>query len=141
MNVEATVLYELCGRLEVEDTELADPKENESVCRPFWAMDAQERLEMEEFTIYFLRNTRTGGFTKEVYLDMGFNKAEIAETRELRKEKAQSADFAMFQSLFKREMPYTLVNNLHRCGVLSETMKANLEQEHRVNVVEHLAAD
>ena len=96
---------------------------------------------MEEFTIYFLRNTRTCGFTKEVYLDMGFNKAEIAETRELRKEKAQSADFAMFQSLFKREMPYTLVNNLHRCGVLSETMKANLEQEHRVNVVEHLAAD
>ena len=33
MNVEATVLYELCGRLEVEDIELADPKENESVCR------------------------------------------------------------------------------------------------------------
>jgi len=65
-------------------------------------MDAQERLEMEEFTIYFLRNTRTCGFTKEVYLDMGFNKAE---TRELRKEKAQSADFDMFQSLFKREMP------------------------------------
>jgi len=29
MNVEATVLYELCGRLEVEDIELADPKENE----------------------------------------------------------------------------------------------------------------
>mgnify|MGYP004406350451 CR=1 FL=1 len=65
-------------------------------------MDAQERLEMEEFTIYLLRNTRTCGFTKEVYLDMGFNKAE---TRELRKEKAQSADFDMVQSLFKREMP------------------------------------
>ena len=31
MNVEAAVLYELCGRLEVEDIELADPKENESV--------------------------------------------------------------------------------------------------------------
>ena len=65
-------------------------------------MDAQERLEMEEFTIYFLRKTRTCGFAKEVYLDMGFNKAEIAEIRELRKEKAQSADFDMFQSLFKR---------------------------------------
>ena len=104
-------------------------------------MDAQERQEMEEFTIYFLRNTLTGGFPKEAYLDMGFNKAEIAEIRELRKEKAQSADFAMFRSLFKKEMHSTLVNNLHRCGVLSETMKANLEQELRVNVVEHLAAD
>ena len=29
MKVEAAVLYELCGRLEVEDIELADPKENE----------------------------------------------------------------------------------------------------------------
>ena len=104
-------------------------------------MDAQEYREGEEFTIYFLRNTLTGGFPKEAYLDMGFNKAEIAEIRELRKEKAQSADFAMFRSLFKKEMHSTLVNNLHRCGVLSETMKANLEQELRVNVVEHLAAD
>ena len=104
-------------------------------------MDAQERLEMEEFTIYFLRNTRTGGFTKEVYLDMGFNKAEIAEIRELRKEKTQTAYFAMFRSLVKKEMHSTLVNNLHRCEVLSETMKTKLKQELRVNMVEHLSAD
>ena len=104
-------------------------------------MDARDRQEMEEFTIYFLRNTLTGGFPKEAYLDMGFNKAEIVEIRELRKEKAQSADFAMFRSLFKKEMHSTLVNNLHRCGVLSENMKANLEQELRVNVAGHLAAD
>ena len=104
-------------------------------------MDAQERQEMEEFTIYFLRNTLTGGFPKEAYLDMGFNKAEIAEIRELRKEKAQSADFAMFRSLFKKEMHSTLVNNLHRCGVLSDNMRVSLEQELRVNVAEHLAAD
>ena len=104
-------------------------------------MDAQERQEMEEFTIYFLRNTLTGGFPKEAYLDMGFNKAEIAEIRELRKEKTQSAYFAMFRSLFKKEMHSTLVNNLHRCEVLSETMKTKLEQELRVNLVEHLAAD
>ena len=104
-------------------------------------MDAQERQEMEEFTMYFLRNTLTGGFPKEAYLDMGFNKAEIAEIRELRKQKAQSADSTMFRSLFKKEMHSTLVNNLHRCGVLSESMKASLEQDLRVNVSEHLAAD
>ena len=101
-------------------------------------MDAQERQEMEEFTIYFLRNTLTGGFPKEANLDMGFNKAEI---RELRKEKAQSADFTMFRALFKKEMHSTLVNNLHRCGVLSDNMRVSLEQELRVNVAEHLAAD
>ncbi|MCI0848840.1 MAG: hypothetical protein J4N86_09915, partial [Chloroflexi bacterium] len=69
------------------------------------------------------------------------NKAEIAEIRELRKQKAQSADSSMFRSLFKKEMHSTLVNNLHRCGVLSESMKASLEQDLRVNVSEHLAAD
>ena len=104
-------------------------------------MDAQEHQEGEEFTIYFLRNTLTGGFPKEAYLDMGFNKAEIAEIRELRKEKTQTAYFAMFRSLVKKEMHSTLVNNLHRCEVLSETMKTKLKQELRVNMVEHLSAD
>ena len=47
----------------------------------------------------------------------------------------------MFRSLFKKEMHSTLVNNLHRCEVLSETMKTKLKQELRVNVVEHLSAD
>ena len=47
----------------------------------------------------------------------------------------------MFRSLFKKEMHTTLVNNLYKCGVLSETMQASLEQELRVNVSEVLAAD
>jgi hypothetical protein len=46
----------------------------------------------------------------------------------------------MFRSLFKKEMHATLVNNLYKCGVLSESMKASLEQELRVNVSEALAA-
>jgi len=75
-----------------------------------------------------LRNTLTGEFPKEAYLDMGFNKAEIAEIRELRKEKARSAGSAMFRSLFKKAMHSTSVNNLHQCGVFSEDLKANLEQ-------------
>ena len=104
-------------------------------------MDAKEREEVEEFTVYFLRSTLTGGFPKEAYLDMGFNKAEINEIRDLRKERAASSDFSLFRQLFKKEMHSTLVNNLHRCGILSETMKGRLEQELRVNVAEHLESD
>jgi hypothetical protein len=47
----------------------------------------------------------------------------------------------MFRQLFKRDMHHTLVNNLYRCGILSENMKGRLEEELRVNVAEHLAAD
>ncbi len=104
-------------------------------------MSEQEREEVEDFTVYFLRNTLTGGFPKEAYLDMGFNKSEIREIRDLRKERAQGGDFALFRQLFKREMHSTLVNNLHRCGILSEAMKGKLEEELRVNVAEHLEAD
>lgn len=104
-------------------------------------MSAQEVAELEEFTVYFLRNTLTGGFPKEAYLDMGFNKIEIQEIRDLRKQKAQGNDFTMFRQLFKRDMHHTLVNNLYRCGILSENMKGRLEEDLRVNVAEHLAAD
>ena len=104
-------------------------------------MSAQEVAELEEFTVYFLRNTLTGGFPKEAYLDMGFNKTEIQEIRDLRKQKAQGNDFTMFRQLFKRDMHHTLVNNLYRCGILSENMRGRLEEELRVNVAEHLAAD
>ena len=36
---------------------------------------------------------------------------------------------------------HTLVNNLHRCGILSDTMRGKLEEELRVNVAEHLEAE
>ena len=104
-------------------------------------MSAQELAEVEEFTVYFLRNTLTGGFPKEAYLDMGFNKTEIQEIRDLRKQKAQGNDFTMFRQLFKRDMHHTLVNNLNRCGILSDSMRGKLEEELRVNVGEHLEAD
>ena len=87
---------------------------------------------MEEFTIHFLRNTLTGGFPKEAYLDMGFNNHEIDEIRSLRRDKAQSSEFVMFRQLFKREMHNTLVNNLFKCGVLSESVRERLENELRV---------
>ena len=88
-----------------------------------------------------MRQTLTGGFPEEAYLDMGFNKAEIVEIRDLRKVRAQANDFTVFRQLFKREMHSTLVNNLHRCGILSETMRDRLEGELRVNVAEHFKDD
>ena len=104
-------------------------------------MDDNERQEVEEFTVYFLRKTLTGGFPREAYLDMGFSNADIDNIRNLRRERAQNSDFTLFRQLFKREMHGTLVNNLHRCGVLSQTMRQRLEDELRVNVAEHLASD
>ena len=105
------------------------------------AMSPEERSEIEDFTVYFLRSTLSGGFPEEAYLDMGFNKTEIKEIRDLRKQKAVAgSDATVFRQLFKRDMHSTLVNNLHRCGILSETMKGKLEDELRVDVAAHLNA-
>ncbi len=103
-------------------------------------MDARERQEVEDFTVYFLRNTLTGGFPKEAYLDMGFTNVEIDRIHHLRRERAQSSDYTLFRQLFKQEMHSTLVNNLSRCGVLSAAMRERLEQELRIDVEYHLAA-
>ena len=104
-------------------------------------MDANERREVEDFTVYFLRSTLSGGFPKEAYLDMGFSKAEIDGIRNIRKERAQTSDYTLFRQLFKREIHSTLVNNLHRCGILSDTMKVKLEEDLRIDVAVHLEAD
>lgn len=104
-------------------------------------MDSKEREEVEEFTVYFLRNTLSGGFPKEAYLDMGFANAQIDDIRQLRRERAQTSDYVVFRQLFKREMHSTLVNNLYRCGVLSQGMRNRLEEDLRVNVAEHLPVE
>ena len=58
---------------------------------------------------------------------MGFNNHQIDEIRQMRRDKAQSSDFALFRQHFKREMHNTLVNNLFKCGVLSESVRGRLE--------------
>lgn len=103
-------------------------------------MDEKEREEVEEFTVYFLRNTLTGGFPREAYLDMGFTNAQIDDIRQLRRDRAQSSDYVVFRQLFKRDLHSTLVNNLYRCGVLSEGMRTRLEEDLRVDVAEYLPA-
>ena len=104
-------------------------------------LSPKEREEMEDFTIHFLRNTLTGGFPKEAYLDMGFNNHQIDEIRQMRRDKAQSSDFVLFRRHFKREMHNTLVNNLFKCGVLSESVRGRLENELRVDVAGNLPGD
>ena len=103
-------------------------------------MDTKEREEVEDFTVYFLRNTLTGGFPKEAYQDMGFTNAQIDRIRQLRRERAQNSDYTLHRELFKRELHSSLVNNLYRCGVLSTTMREKLEKDLRVDVATHLPA-
>ena len=69
---------------------------------------------------------------------MGFNNHEIDDIRQMRRDKAQSSDFVLFRQLFKREMHNTLVNNLFKCGVLSESVRGRLENELRVDVAGNL---
>ena len=102
------------------------------------AMSANERREMEDFTLHFLHGTLTGGFPKEAYLDMGFNNAEVENIRTLRRDRAQSGDYVVFRQLFKREMHSTLVHNLFRCGVLSQNIRDRLEGDLRVDVAGNL---
>ncbi len=104
-------------------------------------MSPKEREEIEDFTIHFLRNTLTGGFPKDAYLDMGFNNHEIDQIRQLRRDKAQSSDFILFRQLFKREMHHTLVNNLFKCGVLTPPIRHRLETELRIDVTTNLPGD
>ncbi len=92
---------------------------------------------MEEFTVYFLRDTLTGGFPREAYLDMGLSNSDIDNMRNLRRERAHNSAFVLFRPLCKRERHSTLVNNLHRCGVLSQTMRQRLEEDRRVHVAGH----
>ena len=104
-------------------------------------LSPKEREEMEDFTIHFLRNTLTGGFPREAYLDMGFNNHQIDEIRQMRRDKARNSDFVLFRQHFKREMHNTLVNNLFKCGVLSEGVRGRLENELRVDVAGNLPGD
>ena len=55
-------------------------------------IDDKERQEVEEFTIYLLRDTLTGGFPREAYLDMGFRNADQRLEEDLRVNVAEQPD-------------------------------------------------
>ena len=66
-------------------------------------LEAHELRELEDFTVQALEWTLRGGFTREAYEDMGFNKHEIEDIQKLRAERARG-DQVLFRKMFKKDM-------------------------------------
>jgi para-aminobenzoate N-oxygenase AurF len=88
---------------------------------------AQERREMEDYTVWALEKTLTGFFPLEAYADLGLSAAEIDEVKRYRRETAAKNDYAPFRKYFKRDMHGSMVQNLARIGLLTERVRPRLE--------------
>jgi hypothetical protein len=87
---------------------------------------AREREEMEDFTCTAVEKVLTGFFPIDVYQDMGFSAAQIAEIQTYRRGVAARNDGAVFRKHFRREMHAAMVNNLARIGLLTERVRPRL---------------
>src|SRR5262245_18377432 len=87
---------------------------------------AQERREMVDFTCEAVEKVLTGFFPAEVYRDMGFSAAQIAEVQAYRRDVAARNDYAVFRKYFKRDMHTAMVTNLARIGLLTERVRPRL---------------
>ena len=89
---------------------------------------AQERHEMEDYTVFALEKTLTGFFPLEAYQDFGMSAADIQEAQRYRREIAARSDYAAFRKYFKRDMHTSMVQNLARIGLLTERVGPRLEK-------------
>lgn len=89
-------------------------------------MTEAERRELEDFTLWALEKVLTGLFPHDVYRDMGFSAAEIAEIQRCRRERAMGGESSTFRQLFKRDLHTALTSNLTRIGLLTERMHSRL---------------
>ena len=87
---------------------------------------AREREEMEDFTCTAVEKVLTGFFPIDVYRDMGFSAAQIAEIQTYRRGVAARNDYAVFRKHFRREMHTAMVTNLARIGLLTERVRPRL---------------
>jgi hypothetical protein len=87
---------------------------------------AREREEMEDFTCTAVEKVLTGFFPIDVYRDMGFSAAQIAEVQTYRRGVAARNDYAVFRKHFRREMHAAMVTNLARIGLLTERVRPRL---------------
>src|SRR5215831_18578541 len=60
-----------------------------------------ERREMEDFAVWALNRTLRGIFPLGAYEDMGFDRAEIEEIRQLRRQRAAGGDETAFRKFFR----------------------------------------
>ena len=86
-----------------------------------------ERNEMEDFAVWALVRTLTGIFPLPAYEEMGFDRADIAEIKKLRRERAAGGDETAFRKYFRRDLHTSLVRNLQRIGLLTARVAPNLE--------------
>jgi hypothetical protein len=85
-----------------------------------------ERREMEDFTCVAVEKVLTGFFPADVYRDLDFSPAEIAEVQAYRRDVAARNDYAVFRKYFKRDMHTAMVQNLTRIGLLTERVRPRL---------------
>jgi P-aminobenzoate N-oxygenase AurF len=89
---------------------------------------AEERREMEDYTLFALEKTLTGFFPIEAYQDLGLTATEIEEVKSYRRATAAKNDYAPFRKHFKKDMHGSMVTNLAKLGLLTERVRPKLEQ-------------
>jgi hypothetical protein len=88
---------------------------------------AAERREMEDFAVWALNRTLRGIFPLGAYEDMGFDRSDIEEIRQLRRQRAAGGDETAFRKFFRRDLHAGLVRNMRKVGVLTARVTPNLE--------------
>src|SRR5713226_9515087 len=88
---------------------------------------AGERREMEDFAVWALNRTLRGIFPLAAYQDMGFDRSEIEEIRQLRRQRAAGGDETAFRKFFRRDLHAGLVRNMRKVGVLTDRIAPDIE--------------
>jgi hypothetical protein len=88
---------------------------------------ASERREMEDFAVWALNRTLRGIFPLGAYQDMGFDRSDIEEIRQLRRQRAAGGDETAFRKFFRRDLHAGLVRNMRKVGVLTNRVAPDLE--------------
>jgi len=86
-----------------------------------------ERHEMEDFAVWALNRTLRGIFPLAAYEDIGFDRSEIEEIRQLRRQRAAGGDETAFRKFFRRDLHAGLVRNMRKVGVLTARVTPDLE--------------
>src|SRR6516164_10511347 len=83
--------------------------------------------ERREMAVWALNRTLRGIFPLGAYQDMGFDRAEIEEIRQLRRQRAAGGDETAFRKFFRRDLHAGLVRNMRKVGVLTNRVAPDLE--------------
>jgi hypothetical protein len=82
---------------------------------------------MEDFAVWALNRTLRGIFPVAAYEVMGFDRSDIEEIRQLRRQRAAGGDEIAFRKFFRRDLHAGLVRNMRKVGVLTARVTPDLE--------------